>query len=160
MCCDVPADDLEWSALVREATITGRGVVLEIGDSLDPSTRRWLDRSSHLVWALSASSAPPIEQLPSRRRTEVRALSGDPTDEEWAATFGADIERTHHLTFDQMHRVQRTRDAVGGDIDAAVRRSASGPLEQLTRRISPTRTWDDLVLSPERKALLRSVVDR
>jgi SpoVK/Ycf46/Vps4 family AAA+-type ATPase len=64
------------------------------------------------------------------------------------------------LTFDQMHRVQRTRAAVGGDIDAAVRRLASGPLEQLTRRIVPTRTWDDIVLSPERKQMLHGVVDR
>ena len=160
MCCDIPTSDAEWSALVREATITGRGVVLEIGDTLDPSAQRWLERSSHLVWALSAQNAPPVEQLPGRPWTEVRAPSHDPTDEEWASTFGADVERTHRLTFDQMHRVQRTRDAVGGDIDAAVRRLASGPLEQLTRRITPTRAWDDIVLSPERKALLYSVVDR
>jgi SpoVK/Ycf46/Vps4 family AAA+-type ATPase len=59
-----------------------------------------------------------------------------------------------------MHRVQRSREAVGGDIDAAVRRLASGPLEQLTKRISPTRGWDDIVLSPERKALLHTVVER
>ena len=160
MCCDIPTSDKAWAALVREATITGRGVVLEIGDTLDPSAQRWLERSSHLVWALSGRNAPPMEQLPGRPWTEVQAPSHDPTDEEWRATFGAEIERTHRLTFDQMHRVQRTRDAVGGDIDAAVRRLASGPLEQLTQRISPTRAWDDIVLSPERKALLRSVVDR
>ena len=33
-----------------------------------------------------------------------------------------------------------------GDIDAAVRRLVSGRLEQLARRIRPTRTWDDLML--------------
>ncbi len=160
ICCDVPANEAEWSALVREATITGRGVVLEIGDSLDAATRRWLDRSSHLVWALSARSAPPIEHLPVRPWIEVLASSDGPDDAEWLATFGPDIGRTHRLTFEQMHRVQRARRAVGGDIDAAVRRLASGPLEQLTRRISPTRTWDDIVLSPDRKALLHTVVDR
>ena len=160
MCCDLPTSDVEWSALVREATITGRGVVLEVGDALDATTRRWLDRASHLVWALSGRNAPPIDQLPDRPWTEVVAPSDDPTDEEWAATFGEGVERTHRLTYDQMHRVQRTRNAVGGDIDAAVRRLASGPLEQLTRRIAPTRTWDDIVLSPDRKALLHTVVDR
>jgi AAA+ superfamily predicted ATPase len=160
MCCDLPTSDAEWSALVREATITGRGVVLEVGDALDATTRKWLDRAAHLVWALSCRSAPPIDQLPTRPWTEVSASAHDPTDDEWAATFGADLERTHRLTYDQMHRVQRSRNAVGGDIDAAVRRLASGPLEQLTRRISPTRTWDDIVLSPDRKALLHTVVDR
>jgi AAA+ superfamily predicted ATPase len=160
MCCDLPASDAEWAALVREATITGRGVVLEVGDALDGTTRRWLDRASHLVWALSGRNAPPIDQLPDRPWTEVLAPSHDPTDDEWTATFGAGVERTHRLTFDQMQRVQRTRNAVGGDIDAAVRRLASGPLEQLTRRISPTRTWDDIVLSRDRKALLHTVVDR
>ena len=160
MCCDLPTSDAEWSALVREATITGRGVVLEVGDALDATTRKWLDRASHLVWALSCRSAPPIDQLPTRPWTEVGASAHDPTDDEWTATFGAGLERTHRLTYDQMHRVQRSRNAVGGDIDAAVRRLASGPLEQLTRRISPTRTWDDIVLSPDRKTLLHTVVDR
>jgi AAA+ superfamily predicted ATPase len=160
MCCDVPTSDAEWSALVREATITGRAVVLEVGDSLDATTRRWLDRASHIVWALSGRVAPPIDQLPSRPWVEVQASSDDPSDEEWIATFGPGIDRTHRLTYDQMHRVQRSREAVGGDIDAAVRRLASGPLEQLTKRISPTRGWDDIVLSPERKALLYTVVER
>jgi AAA+ superfamily predicted ATPase len=160
MCCNLPASDAEWSALVREATITGRAVVIEVGDALDATARRWLDRAAHLVWALSCRSAPPIDQLPTRPWTEVSAPADDPTDDEWAATFGAGLERTHRLTFDQMHRVQRSRNAVGGDIDAAVRRLASGPLEQLTRRISPTRTWDDIVLSPDRKTLLHTVVDR
>ncbi len=160
MCCDLPTSDAEWSALAREATITGRGVVLEVGDALDATTRKWLDRASHLVWALSCRSAPPIDQLPTRPWTEVSASAHDPTDDEWTATFGAGLERTHRLTYDQMHRVQRSRNAVGGDIDAAVRRLASGPLEQLTRRISPTRTWDDIVLSPDRKTLLHTVVDR
>jgi AAA+ superfamily predicted ATPase len=160
LCCDLPTSDAEWSALVREATITGRGIVLEAGDSLDATTRRWLERASHLVWALSCRCAPPIDQLPSRPWIEVSASSDDPTDEEWAQTFGPGIERTHRLTYDQMHRVQRSRTAVGGDIDAAVRRLASGPLEQLTRRITPTRGWDDIVLSPDRKALLHTVVER
>ena len=160
MCCEVPTADAEWSALVREATITGRGIVLEVGDTLDVTTRRWLDRSSHLVWALSGRVAPPIDQLPARPWLEVHASSDDPSDEEWSATFGPGVDRTHRLTYDQMHRVQRSREAVGGDIDAAVRRLASGPLEQLTRRISPTRGWDDIVLSPERKRLLHTVVER
>lgn len=155
-----PSTEAEWGALVREATITGRGLLIEVDDSIDTVTRKWLRRATHLVMVLSAKSAPPVDQLPERSWLEVTAAATDPTDEEWAAAFGPDVDRTHRLTFDQMHRVQRSRKAVGGDIDAAVRRLASGPLEQLTRRIAPERTWDDIVLSPERKQLLRSVVDR
>ncbi|MGB0113320.1 MAG: AAA family ATPase [Ilumatobacteraceae bacterium] len=160
VCVVAPLNDTEWAAVVREATITGRGIMVDIVDSVDTASRRWLDRSTHLVWVLLARTAPPIDQLPHRQWTEVVAAADEPTDEEWASTFGPDIDRTHRLTYDQMHRVQRTRAAVGGDIDAAVRRLASGPLEQLTRRIAPTRTWDDIVLSPARLALLQSVVDR
>ena len=36
----------------------------------------------------------------------------------------------------------------------------SGRLDTLARRIRPTRAWTDLVLSPDRKATLRSIVDR
>jgi AAA+ superfamily predicted ATPase len=159
-CVQEPTTDATWSSLVREATITGRGLVIEIGDSLDDTTRRWLDRSTHLIWVLSSRSGPPVDHLPERPWTAFVAPADEPSDVEWAAAFGAETARTHRLTYDQLHRVQRIRSAVGGDLDTAVRRLASGPLEQLTRRISPTRTWDDIVLSPDRKALLQSVVDR
>jgi AAA+ superfamily predicted ATPase len=145
---------------VREATITGRGLLIEIDDTLEPAMRRWLHRATHLVWVILARSAPPIDQLPTRPWTELHARADEPTDAEWDAVFGPAVERTHRLTFDQMHRVQRVQAAVGGDIDAAVRRLASGPLEHLTRRITPTRSWDDIVLSPDRLALLHAVVDR
>ena len=160
ICADAPSSQTEWATLVREATITGRGLMIEVGDTLDAPLRRWIDRATHLVWVVLARSAPPIEQLPTRPWTEVKAATTEPTDAEWDAVFGTDVERTHRLTFDQMHRVQRVRDAVGGDVDAAVRRLANGPLEHLTRRIAPTRGWDDIVLSPDRLALLHSIVDR
>jgi AAA+ superfamily predicted ATPase len=160
VCAPAPANDSEWAALVREATITGRALLIEIDDSVTPLMRRWLARAEHLVWVLSSRSAPPIDELPDRSWTEVFAHATEPTDDEWLAAFGPGVDRTHRLTFDQMHRVQRTREAVGGDLDAAVRRLASGPLERLTRRISPSHTWDDIVLSPERLTLLRSIVER
>ena len=131
LCAAAPTDDSEWAALVREATITGRGLLIEIDDSVTPLMRRWMARADHLVWVLSSRSAPPIDELPDRTWTEVFAQANEPTDGEWLAAFGPGVDRTHRLTFDQMHRVQRTRDAVGGDLDAAVRRLASGPLERL-----------------------------
>jgi len=160
LCADAPASDIEWAALIREATITGRGLIIEVADELTPMMRRWLTHANHLVWVVSSRSGPPVDQMPERQWTEVVAPTSEPTDAEWTDVFGPGVDRSHRLTFDQMYRVQRARDAVGGDIDAAVRRLASGPLEHLTRRITPTRTWDDIVLSPDRLALLRSVVDR
>ncbi len=159
-CLDEPTADGPWASIVREATITGRGLVVEIGDSLHETTRRWLDLSTHLTWVLSSRSGPQVDQLPERPWSAIEAPADEPSDLEWVAAFGVDTTRSHRLTYDQLHRVQRIRSAVGGDIDTAVRRLASGPLEQLTRRISPTHTWDDIVLSPDRKALLQSVVDR
>jgi AAA+ superfamily predicted ATPase len=160
VCAPAPTNDNEWAALVREATITGRALMIEVDDSVSPLMRRWLARAEHLVWVLSSPSGPPIDELPDRSWTEVVAHANEPTDGEWFVAFGPGVDRSHRLTFDQMHRVQRTREAVGGDIDAAVRRLASGPLERLTRRISPSHSWDDIVLSPERLNLLQSIVER
>src|SRR5690606_32482033 len=83
-----------------------------------------------------------------------------PTDEEWDAAFGPGVARTHPLRPAQLEPVARAYRATGGDLDAAVRRLVSGRLEQLARRIRPHRTWDDLVLSPARVAVLRTIVDR
>jgi AAA+ superfamily predicted ATPase len=160
LCLAAPTTDTEWAAVVREATITGRALLVEIDDSVTTMMRRWLERAHHLVWVLSSRSGPSIDDLPERSWTEVIAEAGEPTDAEWADAFGPGAERSHRLTFEQIHRVRRTRQAVGGDIDAAVRRLASGPLERLTRRISPRHTWDDIVLSPNRLELLQSVVER
>ena len=160
LCCTAPDGDAAWAALVREATISGRGVLIEVTESLPAVGRRWIERAGHLSWVLSARSGPPVEALPERARLEITAPLTEPTDDEWAAALGDDVERTHHLTFDQLHRVARARQAAGGDVDSAVRRLASGQLDQLTRRIPPRRTWDDIVLSPDRLDLLHSIVER
>jgi SpoVK/Ycf46/Vps4 family AAA+-type ATPase len=60
----------------------------------------------------------------------------------------------------QLDQVSRAIASYGGDIDAAVRRLASGRLERLAIRVRPRHGWDDLVLPPERTALLRSIADR
>ncbi len=160
LCAAAPAEPAAWAALVREATISGAGVLVELDGSLPPDGRRWVERARHLSWILSARAAPPLDDLPDRPWLEVTADAADPTDAEWAQAFGADVERSHPLSFEQLPRVARARAATDGDLDAAVRRLASGPLEQLTRRIRPSRTWDDIVLGEERLDLLRAIADR
>lgn len=152
--------DETWAALVREATITGQGIIVEADSSLPDIGRRWIQRATHLAWVVSAPSGPPVAEMPTRPWQAVTAAATPPSDVEWAAAFGADTPRTHRLTYDQMHRVTRSLQSSGGDIDAAVRRLASGRLEQLTRRIQPTRGWDDIILSPERMDALRAIVTR
>jgi AAA+ superfamily predicted ATPase len=155
-----PADEAGWSALVREATLTGRGLIVELDEGLPAVGRRWIERARHLPWALSSRQELPIELLPDRHHVELEAPLDDPTDEEWQAALGVGVERTHRLTPDQLRLVARVLPARGFDLDAAVRRLGSGKLDRLARHIRPSRTWDDIVLDPERKEHMRSIVHR
>jgi hypothetical protein len=148
-----------WAAMVREATITGSGVIADVGETLPRDGLRWMERADHLTWVLSSPGDLPLDELPARPWRAVAAGDPMPTDAEWQSLLG-DAPRTHRLSFDQLDEVARAYDAYGGDLDAAVRRLVGGRLEKLARRIRPSRGWDDLVLSPDRLQLLRSVVDR
>ena len=159
VCVTAPSTAAGWDAVVREATITGRGVVVEVDGALTSEGRRAIDRAGHLAWVVSARRAPSIDDLPARPWIEVETPGGAATAEEWSAVLG-EVEPSHPLTLDQLHYVARASAALGGDVDAAVRRLAAGTLEQVTRRIRPTRAWDDIVLSDDRRDLLRSIVDR
>ena len=145
---------------MREATITGRGVIVDVDDSLPVVGRRWIERADHIPWAISSLTDLPIAELPARPWVDVAVGMAEATDDEWASAFGPDVERTHRLTLDQLAKVSRAYPAVGGDVDAAVRRLVSGRLEHLARRIRPTRDWNDIVLSDDRMELLQSIVAR
>jgi AAA+ superfamily predicted ATPase len=157
-----PAPNVEagWAALVREATLTGCGLIVELEEELAPAGRRWIERARHLPWALSARAELPLESLPDRRHVEVDAPADEPSDDEWVDALGDGIARSHRLTPDQLRLVSRVLPARGNDLDAAVRRLGSGTLEKLARRIRPRRTWDDIVLSDERVEQLRTIVHR
>jgi hypothetical protein len=152
-----PTDDAGWAALVREATVVGAGVVVEVRDTLAPAGRRWIDRATHLAWAVTSRVELPVDDMPLRPWTDHHAPATEPSDEEWSAVLG-DAPRTHRLTSTQLRKVARLHR--GGDLDRAVRRLAGGQIDALARRIRPTRGWDDIVLSSDRKQLLREIVDR
>jgi len=156
----VPAHAAGWSALVREATVTGSGILLELEETLPVEGRRWIERASHLAWALSSVDELPLPELPSRPRREVRAGDDVVSPQEWAAVFGADAAQRHRLTAHQLDLVSRALPAVGGDLDLAVRRLLAGPLGRLARRVRPRKTWDDLILSEARTDQLRTIVAR
>jgi hypothetical protein len=155
-----PADEAGWSALVREATITGCGLIVDVDGHLPPEGRRTIEEADHLAWAVSSPHPLAIDALPRRSWAEVVAPDHDVTDDEWHDLLGASTERRHGLSLDQLDRVAMAHSAMDGDIDDAIRRLAAGRLDQLTHRIRPSRGWDEIVLSPDRLALLESIVDR
>jgi AAA+ superfamily predicted ATPase len=157
---DVPVDDVAWSAVVREASLIGAGIALNTNEALTPTGRRWIERTTHLSWALSSVRPLPLDELPDRGWSEVEASTDVPTDEEWAAELGVGVERSHQLSSQQLELVGRAHRVRKGDVDAAVRRLVSGKLDGLARRIVPNRTWDDMVIGPERLGQLQDVVRR
>ncbi|MCR1782752.1 ATP-binding protein [Nocardioides carbamazepini] len=154
-----PADGAGWAALVREATIAGAGIVLELEEGLPEPGRRWIERATHLRWVVTGRDELMLTEMPARHRIELTA-TGDMVDEdEWREVLG-DVPHTHRLNATQLDQVRRTLPAVGGDVDAAVRRLLGGPLARLAHRVRPRKTWDDLVLSGAKSAQLRAVVGR
>ena len=154
--CAAPDSADGWSAVVREATLAGAGVIIETEEPLPVLGRRWIERSMHLTWVLSSRSAPDLEDLPRRPRVEREAADAVTTDEEWQRTFG-DQERTHPIAPEQLEVIGLTYEATGRNLDNAVRRLVGGRLEKLARRIRPRLSWDDLVLSSERTAQLHEI---
>jgi ATP-dependent 26S proteasome regulatory subunit len=158
-----PEDDAGWAAVVREATIVGAGVIVDVGDraeALSPIGRRWIDRAAHLSWAITSRVELPIDSMPNRPWVDHHAPATEPTDHEWVSALG-DVPRSHRLSASQLHQVARLRAADGEfDLDRAVRRLAGGRIDALARRIRPSRGWDDIVLSPDRMQLLHEMVAR
>jgi AAA+ superfamily predicted ATPase len=154
-----PTDARGWAAVVREATLAGTGVMVEFEGALPPEGREWIDRARHLDWVLATQHSLRLDELPDLPWIEVVAPAAEPTDEEWLAALGT-LERRHALSAQQLDLVVRTLPVVGGDLDAAVRRLVSTRLEELARRIRPSRTWADLVLPPGHTRQLRELIDR
>lgn len=154
-----PDDDAGWAAVVREATLLGAGVMVELDHGITPVGRRWIDRARHLCWVLLARHSLDLDALPRRDWVEVTAADDPPTDDEWRALLG-DAERRHALSREQLDLVARTLPLTAGDLDAAVRRLVSSRLEELARRIRPTRNWSDLILPPGQQRQLRELVER
>lgn len=144
-------DGTQWRAAVREATITSRSLILDWESGLRPIDRHWIQRAVHLPMALCTPTELPIETLPRRSWVEVRP---DP-----ASASGSDnpFGDSHRLDAEQVRLASL---AYQGDPAAAVRRLASGHLNDLAIRVQPRRGWDDLVLPADQRNQLRELTAR
>jgi len=156
----VPADAAAWRAVVRTATLGGLGVAIEVEGELPAETAHWIERADHLAWALSSAKEIALESLPARTWAEYRADATTATAEDWRDALGREPEPRHRLSPEQLRLVSTAYPGVGEDLDAAVRRLASGHLDSLSVRIQPSRTWDDLVLPPHQDQQLKELVSR
>jgi hypothetical protein len=159
---DAPHEPEHWRALVREATISGTGIVLRVEDALSLDARHWIERTPHLHWAITSPAELPLDGLP--RRAWRETLAGDPVarPDEVEAVFGntdADGFGDHRLSAQQLRMIAIAAGGVGGP-RAALRRLAAGPIEKLARRIRPRIGWDDLVLPPDQTAQLHELTAR
>jgi len=156
----VPQSPAEWAAVVREATLGGLVVVLELAGPPTPAARDRITAAGHLTWVLASDRELALDTLPDRPWSELRLDSGTADDADWAAALGVPPDPAYRLTRSQLELVAA---AAGGDpaqLPAAVRRLAGGHLDSLAVRIRPRRTWLDLVLPPDHTARLHELAAR
>ena len=157
----VPTSSDEWEAVVREATLRGLGVVLEVEDEgLSPSALRWITRSDHLAFVVSSRYPASLADMEALERIEIEAASGEISELEWRSAF-PDVDRLgKRFTAQQLQLLQGATRSLDGGVDEAFRRLARGPMDRLAVRVHPRFDWDDLVLPPQQTSLLHHIIDR
>ncbi|HVM53107.1 MAG TPA: ATP-binding protein [Acidimicrobiales bacterium] len=154
-----PTTEEQWRAAVRTASLTGAGIILEVGRTLTAEARHWIERADHVGWAIASAGELALEEMPRRPWREVQAPAPPATDDEVRAALG-DVDRQGHRLSAEQLRLVRTAVLSGSDVDAGIRRLASGPFDRLAIRVRPQRTWDDLVLATDRIQMLRELTSR
>jgi hypothetical protein len=153
-----PSETTCWRALVREATVSGLGIVLELVQPLTPLGRYWIERAHHLAWALCSRDPLPLDTLPDREFVEVAASEARVSDDEWNAVFPGTQPSARRPTAHQLRLARMVTRP--GDPQEAIRRVASGSLLRHATRVVPSVGWDDLVFPDSALATLHDLVDR
>jgi hypothetical protein len=154
-----PQDEVGWDALVREATMGGVGIVLEVGEELPADARCRIERANHLSWVVSSEIDLPLDQLPDRDWQE-ESLGDQAVPQDEIRTLLGEEASGRRLDREQLRLVSLAMHGGTGDPADAVRRLASGHLDRRATRIRPRRTWEDVVLPPEQLGLVHALVDR
>ncbi|HEY2811876.1 MAG TPA: ATP-binding protein [Acidimicrobiales bacterium] len=152
-------EEHEWDALVREATMAGAGIILEVGEELPAVARRRVERADHIPWVISSTTDVPLDQLPARPWTEL-SLVDEPVPQDEIRELLGEEASGRRLDREQLRLVGLALDGGKPDPADAVRRLASGHLDRRATRIRPRRAWDDVVLPPEQLALVHALVER
>ncbi|MFD0524812.1 ATP-binding protein [Paractinoplanes durhamensis] len=155
-----PAAEAEWQAVIREATIGGLTVVLDLAEPLPASGRDAIVKAGHLGWVLSSAGEQPLEAIPDLPWREMHVHDGVAGDEEWQELLGRAPDPAYRLSREQLRLVAAAASADGGQVAPAVRRLAGGHLDGVAVRIRPRREWDDLILPPEEASQLRELAGR
>ena len=111
---------------MREATIAGAGIVVELDDDLPPAGRRWIERAVHLPWALTSRGELPLALMPDRPWAEFVAGATSRPTRSGRTSFGDDARGRHRLSPTQL-RWSGASTRRGGDLDGAVRRLVERP---------------------------------
>ncbi|OLB79506.1 MAG: ATPase [Actinobacteria bacterium 13_2_20CM_2_71_6] len=156
----VPAAPEEWTALVREATLAGPVVLLELDEAPSPVARERIAGTPHLTWVLSSARELPLDALPDRPWSEIRLDAGIAGPDDWSAALGVAPDPAYRLTRSQLALVAAAADGDPTRLPDAVRRLAGGHLDTLAVRIRPRRSWPDLVLPADHTAQLHEMAAR
>lgn len=155
-----PVDDEGWRCLVRQATVGGLGVVLDLPTGqVPPLVRHWVDRTPHLAWGLASAHPLDLATAPRREYAELAADAPSVTDEEWRAVFPGSPVPARRPDAQQL-QVARGVPATGADGQEVLRRVATGTLLTHATRVVPRVSWDDLVLPPAQERQLHALVER
>jgi hypothetical protein len=150
-----PGSASGWAALVRTALCNEAAIVLEL-DAVSPASRRHIERTPMVPWVISTRVPIALDQLPHVPFVEVE-VDDEPLDDDEVHAVLGEVPTGHRLKPNQLYLLSRHRSIEPGD---AVRRLASGELDQLSKRIRPRRSWNDLVLPPDALGQVREVVVR
>jgi len=120
-----PTDEAGWRCLVRQATVGGLGVVLELASgAIALPVRTWVERADHLAWALCSAHPIDLATAPRREYVELAAAESSVTPAEWHAVFPGSPVPARLPTAEQL-TVARRMPRTGQDEHESLRRSAN-----------------------------------
>ncbi|MCE7011230.1 AAA family ATPase [Kibdelosporangium philippinense] len=158
--CPIPATPAEWAAVVREAGVGDRAIVLELEGPPSRAAADWLDRADHLSWVLSSPKELALDALPRRSWQEIRLDSGLASASDWEQALGVGPDPSFPLSREQLRLVTAASAGDPQQVAAGVRRLAGGHLDGLSVRIRPRRTMSDLVLPSDQVGQVRELIAR
>lgn len=144
---------------MRTATVAHLGVVIDVGDALQPIGRRQIERADHLWWGVTSRMELPPDAVPVGTTEELAPAPPLAEHDEVVAQVGG-LPPGHRVTADQLHQLRLVAPFVAGGPAAAIRRLGAGPLERLARRVRPRRTRADIVLTADQDAQLDELLLR